>query len=182
EKREGHYYLDENRPNSIGKVSTFYGNFGNLVRAYVYIRSNGTEGLLKISKMAILNANFIRKRLEGIFKVVQDRPCMHEVVFSAKKFNSKEVHARDICKRLMDYGYHPPTVYFPLIVDEALMVEPTETESKETLEAFCDAMISISKEIESDPNLLLNAPFTTPVGRLNETEAVKKLNVRWKKN
>lgn len=182
EKKGENYIFDNDRPESIGKVSTFYGNFGNLVRAYVYILSNGSAGLAKISQMAILNANYIRKRLEKIFKVAQDRPCMHEVVFSAKKFKSKEIHARDICKRLMDYGYHPPTVYFPLIVEEALMVEPTETESKETLDAFCDAMISISKEIESDPELLLNAPSTTPVGRLDETEAVKKLNVRWKKD
>jgi glycine dehydrogenase subunit 2 len=181
EKRGDRYVLDDDRPNSIGKVSTFYGNFGNLVRAYVYIRSNGAAGLAKISQMAILNANYVRTRLEKVLKVAQDRVCMHEVVFSAKKLKSKEIHARDICKRLMDYGFHPPTVYFPLIVEEALMIEPTETESKETLDAFCDAVISISKEIETNPELLLNAPMTTPVGRLDETEAVKKLNVRWKR-
>ncbi|MBI3594306.1 MAG: aminomethyl-transferring glycine dehydrogenase subunit GcvPB [Nitrospirae bacterium] len=181
EKKGERYVLDDNRPDSIGKVSTFYGNFGNLVRAYVYIRSNGAEGLARISQMAILNANYVRSKLEKVLKVAQDRICMHEVVFSAKKFKSREIHARDICKRLMDYGFHPPTVYFPLIVEEALMIEPTETESKETLDSFCDALISISKEIELNPELLLNAPFTTPVGRLDETEAVKKLNVRWKK-
>lgn len=181
EKKGKAVFLDDDRPQSIGRVSTFFGNFGNLVRAYVYIRSNGDEGLANVSKMAILNANYVRKKLDKTYKVAQDRPSMHEVVFTAKKFKSKEIHARDICKRLMDYGFHPPTVYFPLIVEEALMVEPTETESKETLDSFCDAMISIAKEIEKDPNLLLNAPFTTPVGRLDETEAVKKLNVRWKK-
>ena len=174
------YFLDQNRPQSIGKVSTFYGNFGNLVRAFAYILSNGAEGLSRISRMAILNANYVRKRLEKNIKVAQDRPCMHEVVFTARRFRQKNVHARDICKRLMDYGFHPPTVYFPLIIEEALMVEPTETESKETLDSFCDAMISITLEIESNPELLLNAPVTTPVGRLDETEAVKKLNVRWK--
>ena len=181
EKKANAYLLNYDRPLSIGRVSTFFGNFGNLVRAYVYIRSNGDQGLVHVSKMAILNANYVRKKLDKVYKVAQDRASMHEVVFTAKKFKSRGVHARDICKRLMDYGFHPPTVYFPLIVEEALMVEPTETESKETLDVFCDAMLSIEKEIESDPNLLLNAPFTTPVGRLDETEAVKKLNVRWKK-
>ncbi len=181
ERKGSVYTLNHDRSQSIGKVSTFYGNFGNLVRAYVYIRSNGAQGLAKISGMAILNANYVRKRLDGAYKVAQDRPCMHEVVFTAKKFKSKEIHARDISKRLMDYGFHPPTVYFPLIVEEAMMVEPTETESKETLDAFCEAMLSIAKEAETNPELLLKAPWTTPVGRLDETEAVKKLNVRWKK-
>lgn len=181
EKGESAYFFDEARPQSIGKVSTFHGNFGNLVRAYAYILTNGGEGLSEISRMAILNANYIRKKLESVFQVAQNRVCMHEVVFSAKKLKSREVHARDICKRLMDYGFHPPTVYFPLIVEEALMVEPTETESRETLDAFCDAMLAISKEIETSPELLLNAPTTTPVGRLDETEAVKKLQVRWKR-
>ena len=180
EKTDKGYVLDDRRPQSIGKVQTFYGNFGNLVRAYTYIRRMGAVGFWKVSTNAILNANYIRKRLEHVYPVPYNRFCMHEFVASAKKFRDKDVHAWDIAKRLIDYGIHPPTVNFPMIVEEALMIEPTETEPKENLDHFCEAMLSIAKEIEEDPELVKKAPHTRTVTRLDEVRAVKQLDLRWR--
>lgn len=180
EKTEKGYVLDNRRPQSIGKVHTFYGNFGNLVRAYTYIRRMGAVGFRKVSTNAILNANYIRKRLELVYPVPYNRFCMHEFVASAKKFRDKDVHAWDIAKRLIDYGMHPPTVNFPMVVEEALMIEPTETEPKENLDRFCEAMLSIAKEIEEDPELVRKAPHTRSVTRLDEVRAVKQLDLRWR--
>jgi glycine cleavage system P protein (glycine dehydrogenase) subunit 2 len=179
EKTEEGYVLDNRRPQSIGKVQTFYGNFGNLVRAYTYIRRMGAVGFRKVSTNAILNANYIRKRLERVYPVPYNRFCMHEFVASAKKFREKDVHAWDIAKRLIDYGIYPPTVNFPMVVEEALMIEPTETEPKENLDHFCEAMLRIAKEIEEDPDLVKNAPYSRSVTRLDEVRAVKDLNLRW---
>ncbi len=139
----------------------------------------GAPGLEEVSRNAILNANYVRKRLEGHYPIPYNRACMHEVVLSAKRFRAKGVHAWDIAKRLIDFGIHPPTVNFPLVVDEAIMIEPTETESKETLDQFCDAMIAIAQEIEDHPDRVTNAPLTTSTSRLDEKKAVKDLNVRW---
>ncbi|HET6465524.1 MAG TPA: aminomethyl-transferring glycine dehydrogenase subunit GcvPB [Nitrospiria bacterium] len=179
EKTEKGYVLDDRRPQSIGKVQTFYGNFGNLVRAYTYIRRMGAIGFRKVSTNAILNANYIRKRLEEVYPVPYNRFCMHEFVASAKKFRDRDVHAWDIAKRLIDYGIYPPTVNFPLVVEEALMIEPTETEPKENLDRFCEAMLRIAKEIEEDPELVKKAPHSRTVTRLDEIRAVKELNLRW---
>ncbi|HEX9758222.1 MAG TPA: aminomethyl-transferring glycine dehydrogenase subunit GcvPB [Nitrospiria bacterium] len=179
-ERDGErFYFDYDHPDSIGRLHGFYGNFGNLVRAYSYVRRMGAPGLEEVSRNAILNANYVRKRLEGFYPIPYNRPCMHEVVLSAKRFRNKGVHAWDIAKRLIDFGIHPPTVNFPLVVDEAIMIEPTETESKETLDHFCDAMIAIAKEIEENPEKVKGAPLTTAISRLDETKAVKDLDVRW---
>ncbi len=180
EKTEKGYVLEHRRPQSIGRVHTFYGNFGNLVRAYTYIRRMGAVGFQKVGSNAILNANYIRKRLEKIYPVPYNRFCMHEFVASAKKFRGKDVHAWDIAKRLIDFGIHPPTVNFPMIVEEALMIEPTETEPKENLDRFCEAMARIAREIEENPEIVRTAPHTRSVGRLDEVRAVKELNLRWR--
>ena len=180
EKTETGYVLDDRRPQSIGRVHSFYGNFGNLVRAYTYIRRMGAVGFRKVSTNAILNANYIRKRLELVYPVPYNRFCMHEFVASAKKFRDKDVHAWDIAKRLIDYGMYPPTVNFPMVVEEALMIEPTETEPKENLDRFCEAMLRIAKEIGEDPELVRKAPQTRSVTRLDEVRAVKQLDLRWK--
>jgi len=178
---DGKAILDENRPKSIGRVSSFYGQFLMEVRAYTYLMAYGKERMANISRFSVLNANYVRARLKDVLPPAHDRPCMHECILTAEKYKKEYgVRALDISKRLIDYGFHPPTNYFPLIVPECLMIEPTETESKETLDAFCDAMISICKEAAEDPDLLHNAPSTQVVGRLDETKAVKDLDVRWK--
>jgi len=172
----------DNRPDSIGQVKGFYGNIAVLIRAYIYIRMMGPDGLKKASQMAVLNANYIMAQLKSYYHLTYDRHCMHECVLDgtiqAKKFG---VRTLDIAKRLLDYGYHPPTVYFPLIVHEALMIEPTETESKETIDAFIQTMIQIAKEAETNPEIVKSAPQTTPVGRLDEVKAARQLIVRYKK-
>lgn len=175
------YYLNYDRPRSIGKIQGFYGNFGVLVKAYAYIRTLGARGLREVSENAILNANYVKKRLEEYFDLQYKGHCMHEFVLSGKRQKKAGVPTRDIAKRLLDYGFHPPTVYFPLIVDEALMIEPTETETKETLDEFCEALIAIAKEVEENPEIVKSAPHTTPVSRLDETKAVKELDLRWKR-
>ena len=176
------YSLDYNRPDSIGQIKGFYGNIAVLIRAYIYIRMMGPTGLKKASQMAVLNANYIMAQLKQYYHLQYDRHCMHECVLDAtiqlKKFG---VRTLDIAKRLLDYGYHPPTIYFPLIVHEALMIEPTETESKETLDEFIKVMIAIAKEAETTPEVVKNAPTTTPVGRLDEVKAARELRVRWTK-
>lgn len=164
-----------NPKKSIGRVKTFHGHFGVLVRAYAYMRMQGKQGLRAVSDHAVLNANYIRVRLRDAYRVPFDRVCMHEFVAEGRWEDAPDVHALDIAKRLMDYGFHPPTNYFPLIVPEALMIEPTETESKETLDAFCDAMLSIAEEARQNPELLTSAPHSTPVGRLDEVQAAKQL-------
>lgn len=169
------------RPQSIGRVSSYHGQFLMEVRALTYLLAYGKEQMADISRHAVLNANYIRARIKDVLPPAHDRPCMHEVVVTAEKIKRENgVRALDISKRLIDYGFHPPTNYFPLIVPECLMIEPTETESKETLDDFCDALISICREAKEDPDLLHNAPVTQIVGRLDETAAVKSLDVRWR--
>jgi glycine dehydrogenase subunit 2 len=160
---------------TIGRVKSFHGHFGMIVRAYTYIRMHGPEGLLGISKHAVLNANYLLARLRDTYHVPYDRTCMHEFVAEGRWPDAPEIHALDIAKRLMDFGFHPPTNYFPLIVHEALMIEPTETESKETLDAFVDAMIRIAQEARNDPEKLKSAPHNTPYGRMDEVKAAKEL-------
>ncbi len=162
-------------PKSIGRVKAFHGHFGMLVRAYTYMRMHGKEGLRAVSEHAVLNANYLLARLRHVYHVPYDRICMHEFVAEGRWEDVPEIHALDISKRLMDYGFHPPTNYFPLIVHEALMIEPTETESKQTLDAFVDAMLQIAEEARTEPELLKNAPHHTPVGRVDEVKAAKEL-------
>ncbi|MGQ9592766.1 MAG: aminomethyl-transferring glycine dehydrogenase subunit GcvPB, partial [Planctomycetota bacterium] len=173
ERPDGTLDLAYDRPRSIGKVRSFFGSSGILLRALAYIWAHGPEDLRSVSEHAVLNARYLRARLEAAYHLPHATPTLHEVVFSAKRQTASGVRALDIAKRLIDLGFHPPTVYFPLIVPEALMVEPTETESKETLDAFADAMLRIAREAETDPDLLLRAPETTPVRRLDEVRAVK---------
>ena len=162
-------------PKSIGRVKAFHGHFGMIVRAYIYIMMNGAEGMRKIAEHAVLNANYLLARLRDTYHVPYDRICMHEFVAEGRWDDAPEVHALDIAKRLMDYKFHPPTNYFPLIVHEALMIEPTETENKETLDAFADALIKIAEEAHTDPQLLKDAPHITPIGRVDEVKAAKDL-------
>ncbi len=175
------YRFKCDRPRSIGKIHSFYGAFLIAVRAYTYIRSLGPEGLREAGENAVINANYIRARLADAFEVAYgNQPCMHEVVLSAVRQKQQSgVRALDISKRLMDYGFHPPTNYFPLIVPEALMIEPTETESKQTLDAFIEAMISIAREAQENPEVVKAAPHRTVVSRLDETAAVKNLDLRY---
>ncbi|MDP3919544.1 MAG: aminomethyl-transferring glycine dehydrogenase subunit GcvPB [Candidatus Omnitrophota bacterium] len=165
------YKLDFDNKKTIGRVKSFYGNTGMLLRAYVYIRSLGREGLFKASEDAILNANYLKEKLKVAYKVAVDEPCMHEFVLSLK---SAGVHAGDVGKRLLDYGFHAPTVHFPLVVEEALMIEPTESESKETLDLFVKAMIEIAKEIIEEPDKVRMAPHTMPIRRPDEVMAARR--------
>lgn len=162
---------------SIGRIGSFYGNFGVLVRAYTYILMMGAEGLRQVSERAVINANYLRALLEPHYNLPYKHRSLHEVVFSGDNLKPFGVKTTDVAKRLLDYGFHAPTIYFPLIVHEALMIEPTETESKETLDAFAHAMISIAEEAKNNPELLHRAPVTTPVGRLDEAAAARTLNV-----
>jgi glycine dehydrogenase subunit 2 len=161
--------------NSIGRVKAFHGHFGVLVRAYAYMRMQGKSGLREVSDYAVLNANYLRVKLRDTYKVPFDRICMHEFVAEGHWGDAPDIHALDISKRLMDYGFHPPTNYFPLIVHEALMIEPTETESLRTLDAFVAAMVDIAREAHEDPELLHGAPHDAPVGRLDEVRAARQL-------
>lgn len=160
---------------TIGRVKSFYGQFGVMVRAFTYLRMHGPDTLRKVSEYAVLNANYLLSQLKGFYHLPYDRVCMHEFVLEGTWLDAPEVHALDIAKRLMDYDFHPPTNYFPLIVHEALMIEPTETESKQTLDKFADAMIKIAKEAHTTPDLLKSAPHGTPVSRLDEVKAAKDL-------
>ena len=179
-EKNGIYALTDDCPDSIGQIRAFYGNFNVLVKAYAYIRSLGPEGLKRVAEIAVLNANYIKERLKPYWDLPYDRACMHECVFSAERIQRETgVRAMDIAKRLIDYGFHPPTIAFPLIVREAIMIEPTETESRETIDAFCDAMIRIAREIREDPELVREAPKTTPIGRLDEVSAARKPVVIW---
>ncbi len=179
--KEGSRFIFEKKaPKSIGKLRSFYGNFGAIIRSYAYIKALGREGLYAVAENAILNANYLKARLKMIFDVPQGEFCMHEFVMSARQQKKKGVKALDIAKRLLDFGVYAPTIYFPLIVEEALMVEPTETESKETLDRFVDILAAINKEIESDPQKVLDAPHTTPVSRIDEVQAARQPNLRFR--
>ena len=177
ERPDGSFYLDYDLPKSIGYIAPFYGNFAIILRAYAYILMLGREGLLRVSENAVLNANYILARLKPYFEVPVDRPCMHECVLSATRQAKKGVRAMDVAKALIDRGFHPPTVYFPLTVPEAMMIEPTETESKETLDAFISALIEIARQCEEDPEAVRRCPTTTPVGRLDEVAAARKPDI-----
>jgi len=182
EKRGETYSLNYDRPESIGKMRAFYGNFGVLVRAYAYILSMGAEGLKKVSQMAVLNANYLMKRLKDHYYLPYDRTCMHECVFTDRFQEKRQVSTLDIAKRLIDYGFYPPTIYFPLVVKGALMIEPTETESKESIDRFIEAMIEIAKEAEENPDLVRQAPQKVKVRRLDEVLAARKPKLRWSGN
>lgn len=173
-REDGTFYWDYDRPQSIGRVKAFYGNFGILVRAYAYIRTYGPEGLRRVSELAVLNANYMMHRLAPYYEVAYPGLCKHEFVLSGRKLKEYGVRTLDVAKRLLDFGFHPPTIYFPLNVEECIMIEPTETESKETLDGFIDTMIQIAKEAESTPDVVINAPYTTVVKRLDETTAARK--------
>jgi len=172
------YKLDYDRPNSIGRVKSFYGHFGILVRAYCYILSLGGEGLKRATELAVLNANYVRARLEGEYSLPYQQRSLHEVVFSESAL-ANECHTLDVAKRLIDYGFHPPTIYFPLVVAGALMIEPTETESKQMIDDFCDALLAIAEEAKTAPEKLKMAPVRAKVKRLDEATAARKPKLRW---
>jgi glycine dehydrogenase subunit 2 len=174
------YTLADNRPDSVGKIQGFFGNFLVMVRAYTYIRMLGARGLKEVAEAAIINANYLKESLKDYFTLPHPRPCMHEFVLSGTNLKQFGIKTLDVAKRLLDFGFHAPTVYFPLIVPEALMIEPTETESKESLDAFIEAMVRIAHEAQAEPELLHRAPTTTPVGRLDEAKAAKELDVRFR--
>ncbi|MEO0162537.1 MAG: aminomethyl-transferring glycine dehydrogenase subunit GcvPB, partial [candidate division WOR-3 bacterium] len=180
-KKNEEFYLDYDLPDTIGKVHSFYGNFLVMVRAYTFIRMVGEEGLKDISRAAILNANYIIQSLKDHYHLPYPGFCMHEGVLSGKNLKEYGVRTLDVAKRLLDYGFHAPTIYFPLIVSEALMIEPTESESIQTLERFIEAMIQIVHEAKTNPEILKTAPHNTPVRRLDEVKAVKDLKLRWKR-
>ncbi|MFC1568649.1 aminomethyl-transferring glycine dehydrogenase subunit GcvPB [bacterium] len=165
--------------NSIGKIQAFWGNFAVMVRAYVYIRMQGPKGLRKVSENAILNANYLMQKMKSFFILPHTQHHMHEFVLSGDKQKAYDIKTLDMAKRLLDFGFHAPTVYFPLIVHEAMMIEPTETESKEVMDSFINAMIQIAKEAKENPDLLRDAPCTTPVSRLDEAQAARELNVNY---
>jgi glycine dehydrogenase subunit 2 len=179
-KPDGTLGFDYERPHSVGRVRAFYGNFGMFVRALAYILANGPDGLRQTTEDAVLNANYARKGLEGVYDLPYSTPTMHEVVFSDKLQAAKGVKTMDLAKRLIDYGFHPYTTAFPLIVPGALMIEPTESESKEELDLFIEAMKSIAEEVEEDPRMVLDAPHSTRVSRLDETAAARKPVLRWR--
>ncbi|HET7628479.1 MAG TPA: aminomethyl-transferring glycine dehydrogenase subunit GcvPB [Bacillales bacterium] len=178
-KADESYHLDYDRPQSIGRVKPYFGNFGINVRAYTYIRTMGEEGLRKVSEYAVLNANYMMRRLEPYFDLPFARHCKHEFVLSGKRQKKLGVRTLDMAKRLLDFGFHPPTIYFPTIVDECMMIEPTETESKETLDSFIDAMIQIAEEVENHPEIVQEAPHHTKVSRLDETSAARNPILRY---
>jgi glycine dehydrogenase subunit 2 len=173
------YLLDYDRPDSIGRVRSFYGNFLVALKAYAYILSLGAEGLKEVSETAVLNANYLLSRLKNKFNLPYDRICKHEFVLSGVPQKEKGVSTLDMAKRLIDFGFHPPTVYFPLIVREAMMIEPTETESLETLNEFIRAMEQIALEAEENPDMLKTAPHSTPIGRPDEALAARKPVLKW---
>lgn len=179
EKKGDLYIMDYERPYSIGKVKSFYGNFGVAVKAYAYILSMGAEGLKEVSCKAVLNANYLMSKLKKYYNLPIDQICKHEFVLSGLLENENDIATLDIAKRLLDYGYHPPTIYFPLIVSNAIMIEPTETESLETLDSFIDVMIRIAKEAKENPEILKTAPHSTRVRRIDEAKAARNLILKW---
>ena len=178
DKNKDNYCLNYNLKNSIGQVRAFYGNFSVLVKAYTYVKSLGREGLPEVAKNAVLNANYLMSKLKKHFDLPYDTVCKHEFVLSDKGMPN-HITTIDIAKRLLDYGYHAPTIYFPLIVHGSIMIEPTETESKQTLDEFADVMVKIRKEASENPELLRNAPSTTPVKRLDTVLAARKPVLKW---
>ena len=177
--KKNKYDLDYDRPLSVGKVKGFYGNFGVLVRAYAYILTMGAEGLKRVSEMSVLNANYMMDRLKEFYELPYDQTCMHEFVISHLKNNPADINTKQIAKRLLDFGVHPPTTYFPLIVHEAMMIEPTETESLESMEEFISAMIQIAKEAVENPEIIQTAPHNTPIKLLDEVSAARNPVVKW---
>ena len=178
---DGKYFLNYNEPDSIGYLAPFYGNFGVILKAYIYILTLGKEGLIKVAENAVLNANYLLAKLKKYYYLPYNRVCMHEFVISAKRQKEKGVRALDIAKRLLDFGFHPPTIYFPSIVEEAMMIEPTETESRETLDNFAEVMIRIAQEVEENSEVVKTAPHNLPISRLDEVKAARNLNLKWKK-
>ncbi len=176
---DGTYFLDYQNHKTIGYIAPFYGNFAVILKAYAYILALGKEGLMEASENAVLSANYCLSSLRSYFDIPFDKPCMHECVLSASRQAKNGVHALDIAKYLIDKGFHPPTIYFPLIVKEAMMIEPTETESKETLDKFIEAMIEVAKLAETNPKAINLAPLTMPIKRLDETKAAREPNLRW---
>lgn len=181
EPKDNTYVLNHDCPNSIGRVRAFYGHVGMMIRAYTYLLSLGKEGICKVGEFAVLNANYLRHKLEKYYDIPYGKICMHEFVISAKRQKKKGVSALDIAKKLLDYGFYAPTIYFPLIVEEAIMIEPTETESRETLDAFATAMIKIAADIEQQPEVIQKTPKTTPISRPDEVKAAREPNLRWEK-
>ncbi|MBO4562157.1 MAG: aminomethyl-transferring glycine dehydrogenase subunit GcvPB [Clostridia bacterium] len=179
EEQDGMLVLNYDKPESIGKIKSFYGNFGVIVKAYCYIRSLGGAGLKEASENAVLNANYVMNKLRGIYEIPHDRTCMHECVVTPGELMNYGVNTSDIAKALIDRGYHPPTIYFPLIVHEAMMIEPTESESRETLDEFVEAMKSIAEQVKTDAAAIHAAPVTTPVGRPDEVTAARKPIVKY---
>ena len=176
---DGRYFLNYDEADSIGYLAPFYGNFGVILKTYIYILTLGKEGLIKVAENAVLNANYLLSRLKKYYSLPYKHSCMHEFVISAKKQKEKGVRALDIAKRLLDFGFHPPTIYFPLIVEEAMMIEPTETESKETLDRFIDAMIRIAQEVEQNPEVVKTAPHDLSISRLDEIKAARELKLKF---
>jgi glycine dehydrogenase subunit 2 len=180
-KTDGGYRLDDDRPHSVGRLRSFNGQFGMIVRAYTYIRELGAPGLRAVSDLAVLNANYLAALLRSHYPLAFDRTCMHEAVFTDAELEKQTgIKTLDVAKRLIDYGFHPPTVYFPLVVKGAMMIEPTETESKETIEAFAQAMIAIKEEAQREPDLVKTAPHASKVGRMDEARAARKPTLRWR--
>ncbi len=179
-EEDGRYRLDDDSPQSVGRIHSWYGNFLVMVKAFTYLRGLGPEGVKEVSASAILNANYAMRALEGVYDLPYPRICQHEFVLSAARQKAKGVRALDVAKRLLDYGFHAPTMYFPLVVEEALMIEPTETESRETLDAFIETMKKIAEEVETHPEDVKAAPLTTPVRRVNEAQAARRLDLRWR--
>jgi glycine dehydrogenase subunit 2 len=175
----GGFVLDYELPRSIGRLHGNLGNVGMMIRAWTYIRSLGPDGLRRCAEMAVLNANYLKQRLKDVFHVPYDRPVMHECVLSDRHLDESGVTTLDLAKRLIDYGYHPPTVYFPLIVHGAIMIEPTESESLEGLDRFVDTLLAIEREAREDPELVRGAPHRTRLGRLDETRAARRPVLRW---
>ncbi|MDY6826105.1 MAG: aminomethyl-transferring glycine dehydrogenase subunit GcvPB [Bacillota bacterium] len=181
DRKDGQFFFNHDLPESIGKMHSFYGNFGVVVKAYTYLRMMGAEGLKQASGDAVLNANYLMNQLKKNYWLPYERICKHEFVLSAKPEKKKGAGAGDIAKALLDRGFHPPTVYFPLIVEDALMIEPTETETKETLDAFAEAMAEIAKDIDEDAEKVAHGPYNTVVGRLDEVQAARNPVLRWEK-
>lgn len=178
-RNNNRFSLDWDRPESVGKIKGFYGNFGILVRALTYMLAHGREGLCQVSRDAILSANYLKEKLKHLYILPYTQPCMHEFVLSGTRQKERGCSTNNIAKRMLDFGVHSPTVYFPLVVPEAMMIEPTETESKQTLDEFIDIMVRIDKETKEEPDTVRNAPHNTPVAKLDEALAARKPNLRW---
>lgn len=180
EKSGDRYHLNFDKPNSIGRVKAFFGNFGMMIRALSYIYTHGAEGLKEATETAVLNARYLAEKLKATYDKPFDADCMHEAIFSHKNQSRKGVHTLDIAKRLIDYGFHPPTIYFPLVVDGAMLIEPTESVGRADLDAFVEAMVNIDREAQEDPQLVIDAPHSTRIGRIDEATAARKPVLRWK--